>query len=199
MERSDIPTARPLPLYFDPAKLRADLARVSGTDWQAHFNQAIYDGDWSGVPLRAVPGGHLALYSDPAAREQWADTPLLESCPYFREVLAHFACPLLSVRLLRLAPGALIKEHRDHALGLDYGEVRIHVVVTTNPAVECRIDGQSYHWREGQCWYADFGRPHSFANRGDSERVHLVLDCKLDDWLLNLLKTPVHASGCATP
>lgn len=184
------PSAQRLPLVFDPEKLQADLAQVSAADWQAHFNQVIYEGDWSAVPLRAVPGSHLAIYSDPAAVGLWADTPLLERCTYFREALARFACPLLSARLLRLAPGAFIKEHRDHALGLAYGEVRIHVVVKTNPGVECRIDGQGYHWAEGECWYADFGKPHSFVNRGATERVHLVLDCTVDDWLLDLLQTP---------
>lgn len=188
MSAKPIPSARRLPLAFDPAKLQADLAQVSAADWQAHFNQAIYEGDWSGVPLRAAVDGHLPLYSDPAAT-RWADTPLLGRCAYFRAVLAQFACPLLSARLLKLAPGAFIKEHRDHALGLDYGEARLHVVVATNPQVECRIAGQPYHWAEGECWYADFGQPHSFANRGETERVHLVLDCTVDGWLLDLLKT----------
>lgn len=181
-----MPSARRLPLTFDPAKLQADLAQVSAADWQAHFNQAIYEGNWSGVPLRAAVDGHLSLYSDPAATH-WADTPLLGRCAYFRAVLAQFACPLLSARLLRLAPGAVIKEHRDHALGLNYGEVRLHVVVATNLQVECRIACQPYHWAEGECWYADFGQPHAFANRGATERVHLVLDCAVDGWLLDLL------------
>jgi hypothetical protein len=189
MEITEIPTARRLPFRFDPEQLHADLARVSAEAWQAHFNSAIYEGDWSGVPLRAAPGSHLPIYSDPAAKD-WADTPLLESCPHFREALARFACPLLSVRLLRLAPGAAIREHRDYGLGLDCGEVRLHVVVATNPEVECRIDGRSYHWAEGECWYADFGRPHSFANRGETVRVHMVLDCRVNEWLLRLLESP---------
>lgn len=188
LENQRIPSVLRLPFGFDPARLRADLAQVSAADWQAHFNQGIYDGDWSGVPLRAAVGGHLSLYSDPTATG-WADTPLLGRCAYFREVLARFACPLLSARLLRLAPGSVIKEHRDHALGLEYGEVRLHVVVATNPRVECRIAGRTHHWAEGECWYADFGQPHGCANRGDTGRVHLVLDCTLDDWLLGLLQT----------
>lgn len=105
-------------------------------------------------------------------------------------MLGTFRCPLLSVRLLRLGPGALIKEHRDPMLGLDYGEARLHVVVSTNPGVTCRIDGTEQHWAAGECWYADFNRPHSFANRGETERVHLVLDCKADDWLRQLLAQP---------
>jgi len=181
-----IETALRLPFQFDPARLEEDLARINSADWQAHFNNSIYRGDWSGVALRAAPGGHMALYSDPAA-DTWADTALLEQCPAFKEVLESFACPLTSVRLLRLGPGAIIEEHRDPMLGVDYGEVRIHVVIATNPNVECRLQGRPYHWAAGECWYADFSCTHSFVNRGDTERVHMVLDCKVNDWLRGVL------------
>ncbi|MFZ2450956.1 MAG: aspartyl/asparaginyl beta-hydroxylase domain-containing protein [Methylovulum miyakonense] len=187
MNMTPIVTPLRLPLGFDAQKLQADLATVAKADWQAHFNNAIYQGDWSGVALRAVPGSHNAIYSDPTA-DNWQDTLLLGRCAHFQAALNQFACPLLSVRLLRLAPGALIKEHRDYGLGLDAGDVRLHLVVSTNPEVECRIDGVPYHWAEGECWYADFGLPHFFANRGDTERVHLVLDCRVNDWLLQILK-----------
>lgn len=176
-----------LPLLFDAARLHADLVRVTPQAWAAHFNQRIYDGDWSVAPLRAVPGSPIPTFSIPNEKNL-EDTPLLRGCDYFRQVLAAFRCPLLSVRLLRLGAGAQIKEHSDPMLSLDHAEVRIHVVVATNPGVECRIDGVSQHWAAGECWYADFTKPHSFVNRGDSERVHMVLDCLLDDWLRGLLQ-----------
>ena len=179
-------TALRLPFHFDPARLEDDLIRIQNADWQAHFNNSIYQGDWSGIALRAVPGSHLALFSDPAA-DTWADTALLELCPAFKEILESFSCPLLSVRLLRLGPGAVIKEHCDPMLGLDYGEVRIHVVIKTNPDVECSLQRRPYHWSAGECWYADFSCKHSFTNRGDTERIHMVLDCKVNDWLSALL------------
>jgi len=175
-----------LPVHFDTTRLQEDLARVPTQAWLAHFNQRIYEGDWSGVPLRAVPGSAIPIYSDPNA-QTWEDTPLLTQCPYFQEVLQYFCCPLLSVRLLRLGPGAIIQEHRDPMLGLDYGEARIHVVVSTNPDVACRIAGIDQHWAAGECWYADFNQPHSFSNRGKTERIHMLLDCVVNDWLRTLL------------
>lgn len=176
-----------LPLAFDAAALKQDLARIGTELWSPHFNRAIFEGDWSGVALRAVPGGHLPIYSDPSRTDDWADTPLLADCPGLRAALERFACPLLSVRLLRLAPGGRIKPHRDFALGLDYGEVRLHVVIATNPQVEVCIDGNLYQWAEGECWYGDFGRFHSMANGGGEDRIHLVLDCRVNDWLRRLI------------
>jgi hypothetical protein len=181
------PSTLRLPLSFDAARLYADLNRVPHEIWQGHFNQRIYNGDWSVAPLRAVPGSPIPIFSIPNETNQ-EDTPLLRSCNYFQQVLAAFPCPLVSVRLLRLGPGAVIKEHCDPMLSLDHDEVRIHVVVSTNPGVECRIDGVGQHWAAGECWYADFTKPHSFANRGETERVHMVLDCVMDDWLRQLLQ-----------
>ncbi|MDD5271937.1 MAG: aspartyl/asparaginyl beta-hydroxylase domain-containing protein [Methylovulum sp.] len=182
-----------LPLPFNAEQLQTEAANLAASDWQAHFNNAIYQGDWSAAALRAVPDSHNAIYSDPNA-DNWMDTQLLERCPHLQATLNQFACPLLSARLLRLAPGAVINEHRDHGLALDVAEVRIHLGIATNTYVEPRIDGNSYQWVEGECWYADFSLPHFFANRGDTERIHLVLDCKVNDWLLALLTTAEQAT-----
>lgn len=181
------PSARRLPLQFDAARLQADLAQVAQADWQGHFNRRIYDGDWSVMPLRATPDSPIPIFSVAGEQDQ-EDTPLLQACADFKEVLAAFRCPLLSVRLLRLGPGAVINEHSDPDLSLEHKEVRIHVVVATNPGVECRIDGTPYHWAAGECWYADFTKPHAFANRGETERVHIVLDCTVNDWLRQLIQ-----------
>lgn len=157
------------------------------SEWIAHFNLRIYAGDWSVAPLRAVPGSPIPAFSLPNETRQ-EDTPLLLGCEYFRQVVHSFRCPLSSVRLLRLGAGAEIKEHCDPMLSLEHDEVRIHVVVSTNPEVECRIGGVSHHWAAGECWYADFTLPHSFANRGTTDRFHIVLDCGLNDWLRGMLQ-----------
>ena len=48
-----------------------------------------------------------------------------------------FRVPATSVRLLRLAPASVVKEHRDHALGLEDGEARLHIPIATGP--KCRV------------------------------------------------------------
>jgi quercetin dioxygenase-like cupin family protein len=37
--------------------------------------------------------------------------------------------------------------------------------------------------REGESWYVNFNLPHRVLNLGETARVHLVLDCVLNDWL----------------
>lgn len=190
-----MPDRLTLPLRFDAERLRADLSRLSPEDWVPHFNKGYYQGEWSGVALRAVGGSARGLYPDPTASQSFADTPLLERCPAAREVLSAFHCPLLSVRFLKLAAGASIKEHRDYNLGYEDGEVRLHIPVVTHPEVEFYLSGRRVLMAEGECWYLDFNQPHRVENKGGTERVHLVVDCVVDEWLRALFARALEQAG----
>ncbi len=177
-----------LPLRVEVAGLQADLEGFGEDDWVPHFNTRYYEGDWSGIALRSVGGIAKQLYPDPAAQDPFADTENLERCPHVRNFLASLRSPLLSARFLRLAADSSIREHRDHALGFEDGELRIHVPVRTNAEVEFVLDGGPVVLREGEAWYLDLNLPHRVANRGSTDRVHLVVDCVVDDWLTGLLE-----------
>ena len=177
-----------LPLDFDPARLAADMDAIAGTGWISHFVTQNYEGAWSVLPLRAQAGARhpiQMIYSNPAATA-FEDTPLLAEAPYFRAVLAGFACPLQAVRLMRLAPGSTIKEHRDHDLRFEDGTVRLHIPVVTNPAVDFRLNGIRCVMAAGTCWYLRLSDPHSVSNRGPADRVHLVIDAAVNGWLSDL-------------
>lgn len=184
-----------LPLAFEPARLAADLKAVEAAGWTEHFVKQNYDGDWSAIALRAPKGETHPLrmiYSDPACSD-FVDTPLLAAAPYFREVLAAFACPLMSARLMRLAAGSRIKEHTDHDLAFEEGKVRIHIPVVTNAGVDFRLNGTPCVMPAGSAWYLRLADPHSVANRGEAARVHLVIDAAVDDWLAALFARALFA------
>lgn len=178
-----------LPIAFDPARLAGDLAALDGTDWVAHFVKQNYDGDWSALPLRAPAGAThpiQMIYSPPGVTD-FVDTPFLGRTPYFAEALAAFRCPVLSVRLMRLTPGSTIKEHCDHDLAAEEGVARIHVPVVTNPGVEFYLNRTLVPMLPGQAWYLRLADPHSVVNKGAEDRVHLVIDMEVNDWLAGLL------------
>src|SRR5512132_159832 len=164
-----------LPMSFDPNSLNADLASLKPDEWIPHFNTRYYEGDWSGISLRAVGGKAGQLYPDPTATDDFADTPMLARCPYFQEVLAAFHCPLTSARLLKLAARSSIREHKDYNLGFEDGEMRIHVPVVTNMDVEFFLAGERVVMQEGEAWYLDLNLPHRVENQSGIDRIHLVV------------------------
>lgn len=187
-----------LPISFDAEPLKRDVAAIAPGEWVPHFNQRAYEGDWSGVALRSVAGAPMALYPDPAASGEWAPTAQLASCPGLSAALAAIDCPQLSARLLRLGAGARIREHRDLNLGLEDGEVRIHVPITTNPQLQFWHDGDLVEMREGEAWYLDLNLEHALSNDGATPRVHLVVDCVVNDWLRAQLEAGDRAGTVAS-
>jgi len=182
-----------MPFQFDPSQLKADLNQIQPDEWVGHFNKSIYEGDWSGVALRAVGGRALQLYPDPTATDAFADTELLARCPYYQTVLATLQCPLTAVRLLRLKAGSSIREHRDYRLGYEDGEVRLHVPIVTNADVAFFLQGEQIPLAEGDCWYLNVNLPHRVDNHSATERIHLVIDCVVNEWLASFfpLAAPV--------
>jgi hypothetical protein len=174
--------AAKLPLSFEPADLQADLDRIDPAEWLTHFNTNYFEGDWTGVALRAVPGNARTLHADPTA-QSFVDTAVMLRCPHLAAAVKMLQCPLKSVRLLKLTAGSSIREHRDDDLGWEAGEIRLHVPIVTSPEVEFFLNGQRVVMHEGECWYLDLSRPHRVENRSQIDRVHLVIDCLLNDWL----------------
>src|ERR1700722_13126207 len=113
-----------LPLRFDVAPMYTEIAELGKAHWQAHFNTGYHDGGWTGMAMRAYDGDATTLYNDPGAGAP-IDTPLLANCPAVAAALATLKCPIRSARLLRLAPGAVIREHRDAGVRFEEGEARL--------------------------------------------------------------------------
>ncbi|HWD25909.1 MAG TPA: aspartyl/asparaginyl beta-hydroxylase domain-containing protein [Rhizomicrobium sp.] len=182
-----------LPFAFDAAALAHDLEGLAGDAWTAHFVKQNYDGDWSVLPLRGPASAKhpiQAIYSDPSTTD-FADTALMARCPNIAAALTAFRCALHAVRLMRLTPGSVIKEHSDLDLDADEGMARLHVPVTTNPGVVFEVNRVPIAMAPGSVWYLRLADPHRVANNGATDRVHLVIDAVVDDWLRGMLQVPL--------
>ena len=178
-----------LPFCFDPALLARDLASLSSDAWLRHYVRQNYEGDWSVIALRGPAGEthpRRMIYANPTC-ENIVDTPLLDACPYFREVLSAFHAPLRTARLMRLTAGSAIKEHEDLELSFEDGKVRLHIPVITNDDVEFLLNRTRVVLEAGTCWYLRLSDRHSVANRGKQDRVHLVVDADVNDWIGRVL------------
>jgi hypothetical protein len=179
-----------LPMTFDAAALAADLGAFAESDWTAHFVRDNYEGEWSALPLRAAAGETHKLrmiFANPTASE-FADTPFLDRAPAIRAALARFECPLKAARLMRLAAGSVIKEHDDFDPDAKSGTARLHIPITTSPEVEFLLNRRPVAMAPGEVWYLRLADPHSVANRGTRDRIHLVIDTWTNEWLEAMLR-----------
>ncbi len=175
-----------LPFLFDAALLQNDVARLSSANWLLHYQKLHYQGEWSAIPLRSIEGRADSIMVSPEENPVYEDTQFLKECSYISTVLSFFECPLQAVRLLKLNAGAIIKEHKDNDLCFEKGEVRFHIPVRTHSDVHFFLDKEEMNLHEGECWYMNFNLLHSIHNKSNIDRVHLVIDAEVNDWVKDI-------------
>lgn len=193
---ASLPDRIRLPLRFDAAALAREAGAIPSEDWTGHFVPENFSGEWSVFPLRVPLGAShpiLRITSNPGA--VWEDSHALAALPAIRAARARFRCEVGAMRLMKLGPGSQIHEHRDADLSADFGTARIHVPIATGPEVEFQLAGTPVSMQPGECWYLRLSEAHAIANRGEADRIHLVLDAEVNPWLADLLQTGAAAAA----
>ncbi|GEQ84501.1 hypothetical protein ULMS_00090 [Patiriisocius marinistellae] len=177
-----------LPFHFSEELLLNDLKYCKSLEFVKHYSTDNYVGNWNSISLRSIDGLPQNIKAFDPMNDNWVDTYLLDHCFYFKEIIDLFKCDKYAIRLLNLAPNSRIKEHTDHNLGYSDGVFRVHVPIATNNRVQFVIGGAQVPMRVGECWYGDFNVSHSVCNLGNTERVHLTMDCKRNEWSDSMFK-----------
>ncbi|HZY35667.1 MAG TPA: aspartyl/asparaginyl beta-hydroxylase domain-containing protein [Mucilaginibacter sp.] len=178
-----------LPLDFDVKAIQSELLSLAEAEWQPHFNSYHYTGSWTVLALRSPDGSSDNIIPELMQSDDFAETKYMAYFPSVKKMLAGVKCPIMSVRFLNLKPGAAIKEHQDNELAFEKGEARLHFPIFTNPEVEFYAEQDRIILNEGECWYLNANLPHRVANYGRTDRIHLVMDCTVDDWLTNIMNS----------
>lgn len=156
-----------LPLRFDAARLRAEVASLDPAAWARHPNDIRGN---TSVRLISVDGTE-----NDDVNGAMRVTPHLQRLQYVRQILASFGVVWSRSRLLRLAPGATVPQHAD----INYhwfNRVRLHIPILTRPEVRFYCADQSVHMAAGEAWVFDNWRLHRVENFTPDERIHLVAD-----------------------
>jgi quercetin dioxygenase-like cupin family protein len=178
------PVAIRLPRSYDVDLLIRDLGALR--DYAQSAQPGPYhDGEWTGLSLHSM-GGKQSADPSAAGLGTYQPTEALAATPYFAQILDELECPKEVVRILTLPPGGHIKEHFDYHTSFQYGMLRLHIAIVTDPAVEFVIGGERVDFRPGELWYGDFSKVHSVENKSSITRVHLVIDVQINDFVLDL-------------
>ncbi len=86
---------------------------------------------------------------------------------------------LMSAILINLPKNESINRHRDaNPIGDKFNRChRIHIPIQTNPSCLFEIDNEYKNLKEGEVWEINnIKKLHSVSNKGNSDRIHLLLD-----------------------
>jgi hypothetical protein len=107
------------------------------------------------------------------------------------------------IGLMRLAPGGELARHTDitdRDAGASKGKViRVHIPLISNEHCVFQswgLDGSrsTLVMKVGSAYYLDTRKPHAVVNGGNSERIHLVVDCIANAKTVEMLRNATPAS-----
>lgn len=164
-----------LPFLFDTSVIEKEIAQFSKSDYYDIYNPS--------VALETLWSKHLIEpIGSPSDIPCFLPNEALKKCPYLLSILNTFQCEKETFRIHILDPGASIKPHRDIGYRFEDGKIRIHIPVQTNEKVQLLLNNSLVKMEMGECWYCNFHVKHEVNNNSNVPRVHLIMDCIVNDW-----------------
>jgi hypothetical protein len=93
------------------------------------------------------------------------------------------------VRVARLEPNSFLWEHRDFSDLKRVPRLRLHIPLQTHPDSYLVLAGQRIFMKSGFIWKLNPTVPHGVCNRSPVPRLHLILDCYVNETIRNWLET----------
>ena len=112
------------------------------------------------------------------------------------DILERLPCTYERVRFMKLAAGKVIGKHSDKIdKDIESGKIiRVHIPIRTNEDViftlyESTKDkiGNEHNLKTGHFYYTDVSKPHAVRNNSNTDRIHLVVDCKANSAIRTLI------------
>jgi hypothetical protein len=123
--------------------------------------------------------------------------------PDTRALLKELGFKYMWARLAKLEVNAFMHEHRDYQELKNVRRLRLHIPIITNPFSSIVIDRTRIHLALGYIWKLNPIYRHASGNFGKEARIHIILDCYVDNALDALVRTqtldPICVYGLPLP
>lgn len=173
-----------------------------------HYSNYNTKNAWSAFALRGYYPDPLRIEKPEEMNDKWRenhkneipflqDTELYKYFPTIEEHLYKYNTKIHRVRIMKLTPGGgELQRHTDQVdpdAGTKIGQLaRFHFPLETNPRVIFSTwdnfdQKQDYHFGVDEIWYLDTRKPHMAVNNGTTDRLHLVVDFEVNDYIQFLI------------
>lgn len=149
------------------------VVKLTEDDWYVYDYRQPMGGmkDCNSIPLR-----HSSEYSSATIREM----PLFEKFkPEIEGILVYlrqfYVFEEYVAFMARLQPGGIIDSHVDGGEFLEQIH-RVHIPLQTNPGCVYIVEDTSLNMHVGTVYEIDNTRVHGVNNKGDENRIHLVVN-----------------------
>ena len=155
--------------------LRRAVEAIPAAKWLESERERLFDVHRDTQALQMV---HFEdhIYEKPDYRELYFQLKD-DVQPFVDYVASYYRNNGFIVRwlLAKLQVGGKIPKHTDAGASL-LNCHRVHVPIITNKDVVFHVGGEEINMRAGEMWEINNGTVHGVENRGDQDRVHLIID-----------------------
>lgn len=162
----------PLPLRCNVEQLLQEVSQFSQGDWLIHSERN--PGNASAILVSA--GG--TIQNDQIALSVSVEpTPLLERCPYFKQVMQALNLPISHSRLVKVsgATETPLKADRNYYW---FRRLAIYIPILINPAVKFFCNDKSIQMTVGEAGIFNNWHPHFLVNSGEEDCIYWVIETK---------------------
>ena len=153
--------------------------------------------NWKAISIKGVSQDPLVI-SKPnvlgvGSGGNLQETPLVDRLQ-IRSILEKIPAMTERVRLMKLEAGTKISKHTDK-VDKDIKSrkiIRLHIPVITDDQIKMiswleKNDPTEFKMKKGECWWLDVSKAHSVLNESDVDRVHLVIDVFVNNYMSEVM------------
>lgn len=104
--------------------------------------------------------------------------------PIIKDLEITYDGKISQALFIKLPPSAEILPHEDQGTYVEAVR-RFHIPIVTNPDVKFNVDGEIKYLKHGECWEINNNKVHHVINKGDEDRIHLMIDIMPNKFLDN--------------